>query len=238
MLSCVAGFLLSSCPCHPHRHVPPNGGSFTICSSDISRPPLRDTLRHSAWLSGWMRTWSWISWQHISLYMSIFPLDSFPPAPADPNSVLLCRDCTCMWFQVSCPMGELHGGKENSINCSRCLVSSVLKRGSYVRCRVFFWVVSTQEQNPPRSYLFIRFPSHFLMCESVAPRAVRLETLFAHIPRWVQRFLFLPFVILANICSAFIVGTEKGPHRKGPALLGEGQRVLHRDRWWEQLSTG
>lgn len=95
---------------------------------------------HSAWLSGWMRTWSWITWQHISLYMSILLLDSFLPAPADPNSILLCRDCTCTSFQVSYPTRELHGRRKNPVNCSCCLILSMLKQRRYIRCWVFFWI--------------------------------------------------------------------------------------------------
>lgn len=52
--------------------------------------------------------------------------------------LLLCRHCTCMRFQVSFPMRELHGRRKNSINCSCCLMSSVLKQRSYIRCWGFF----------------------------------------------------------------------------------------------------
>lgn len=53
-------------------------------------------------------------------------------------------------FQVSFPMSELHGRRKTAVNCSYCLMLSLLKQQSAVRCRVFVWVVSAQEQNPPR----------------------------------------------------------------------------------------
>lgn len=66
------------------------------------------------------------------------------------------------------------------------------------------------------------------MRKSVAPHAVRLETLCScSSPN--SRLSFLPFVILADICSTFIVGMEKGPQRKGPALLSDRQLVSHQD---------
>lgn len=163
-----------------------------------------ETLRHSAWLSGWLRTWSWISWLRISLYMSMFLLGSLLPAPADPNSILLCRNCTCMWFQVSFPMRELHGRRNNALNCSYHFMLSVLKQRSYIRCEAFFQVVSTQEQDP--SILIAhQISMWFLMCRSVAPHAISLKTLCS-CSSLSSMLSFLPFVmILANICSTFIV---------------------------------
>lgn len=81
-----------------------------------------------------------VVWEHdLGLADNIYPYVClyffeifFLPAPADPSSILLCRDCTCMWFQVSFPVRELHGRKKNSINCSWCLVSSMLKQRNYM----------------------------------------------------------------------------------------------------------
>lgn len=106
--------LLSSPSCHqpPHSteaHLPSWSGkqhlSKTLCI------PLHDFL---------------VEWEHdLGLADSIYPcvclyffgIFSYQLLQT-PNSILPCRDCTCMWFQVLLPMRELHGSRKNSINCS------------------------------------------------------------------------------------------------------------------------
>ena len=99
-----------------------------------------------------------VEWEHdlgladnLYLYLCLYffwtlsyQLLQTPTAFSSAGIVLACDSgCHFQW--------ELHGRRKNSINCSRCLMSSMLKQRSYIRCWVFFWVVSTQEQNPPRS---------------------------------------------------------------------------------------
>lgn len=59
------------------------------------------------------------------------------------------------------------------------------------------------------------------MCRSVAPHASRLETPCSYSSPSSTRS-FLPFVILANVCSTFMVGVEKGPKEKALLYSGTG----------------
>lgn len=203
---------VSICPCCPHLHVTNTPHPTEACSpswSDIQTPPW-DTLHPSAWLSGWVRTWSWISWQHISLCMSVFLWDFFLPAPADPSSILLCRDCTCMWFQVLFPMRELHGRRKISINCTWCLMLSMLKQRSYIKCWVFFL----------SEYLGTK-STQILIVRQIAVRFFNVSLLmlsglkiFASIPHQVQPFLLCFLWFLQTFVAHLLWEWKRGSKEK------------------------
>lgn len=207
--------------CCPHAHVtstPHSAEAHLPSWSDIRTPPLWDTLSPSAWLSGWVRTWSWISWQHISLCMSVFLWDFFLPAPADPNSILLCRDCTCMWFQVSFPMRQLHGRRKNSVNCSWCLVSSTLKQRSYIKCWVFF--LSEYLGTKPTQILIVHQIS--IRFFNVLHLMLSGLKLFARIPHQVQPFIFCFLWFLQTFVAPLLWEWKRGSKEKALQYSVEG----------------
>lgn len=150
---CVAGLPLSSCSCHPHIWCPLipspfpiewhlNHFSGTLCVT------LHDFLvkrEHDLGLA---------DNTHLSVCICFFwtlarQLLQTPTASPSAGIGLACE------FQVSFPVRELHGRRKTSVNCSYRLMSSLLKHQSSIRCWVFVWGVSTQQQPSPPQTLIV-----------------------------------------------------------------------------------
>lgn len=159
-----------------------------------------------------------VEWEHdlglagnIDPYVCLYFFGIFfLPAPADPSSILLCRDCPCMWFQVSFPMRELHGRRKNSINCSWCLVSSVSKPRGYIKCWVFFL----------SEYLGTK-STQILIVHQIAMRFFNVLVLmlsglklFASIPLEVQPSLFCFLWFLQTLVAHLLWEWKRGSKEK------------------------
>lgn len=162
-----------------------------------------------------------VEWEHdLGLADNIYPYVClyffgifFLPAPADPNSILLCRDCTCMWFQVSFPMRRLHGRRKNSVNCSWCLMLSMLKQRSYIKCWVFF--LSEYLGTKPTQILIVhQISTRFFNVLHLMLSGLKL---FARIPHQVQPFIFCFLWFLQTFVAHLLWEWKRGSKEK--ALL-------------------
>lgn len=213
LLPCALSWLrVSICPCCPPLHVTntPHPTEAHLPSwTDIQTPPW-DTLRLSAWLSGWVRTWSWISWQHRSLCMSVFLWDFFPTSSCRPQQHPPLQGLSLHVIPGVVSNEGIAWQKEKFINCSWCLVSSVLKPRGYIKCWVFFL----------SEYLGTK-STQILIVHQIAMRFFNVLVLmlsglklFASIPLQVQPSLFCFLWFLQTLVAHLLWEWKRGSKEK------------------------